>query len=176
MHTQTDTATSNSAVLNAVDAKMIALAAALTKLDNLTAKRVALAESLATLKREEAGHLRDHDVDENTAVQNLIQVRGRADVQTARANSLDHEIQEQKAAAVRIGNDAGSAAQNLFSQLLANRTATVTRIFDENFKMPYSAAFPKSHLIEESKLVRETRDLLSPRFSSIHVPTDDRLV
>jgi len=39
------------------------------------------------------------------AVQNLIQVRGRADVQSARLNSLDHEIQEQKAAAVRIGND-----------------------------------------------------------------------
>ncbi len=96
-------------------------------------------------------------------------------MQEARLNSLTDQIKEQRATVVSIGNDAGSAAQNLFSQLLANRTATVTRIFDENFKMPYSAAFPKSHLIEESKLVRETRNLLSPRFSSSHVPTDYRI-
>src|SRR5258708_33896140 len=108
----------------------------------LTAKRVARAESLATLKREEAGHLCDHDVDENPAVQNLIQVRGRADVQSARLNSLDHEIQEQKAAAVLIGNDAGRAAPNLFRQLLANRTATGTPIFHDTFTPPHNALFP----------------------------------
>ena len=167
--------TNNNDVLGVVDSKMAELNSALARLDDLVGRRAVLIESVADLKKQETEHLRNDDADENAVVESLTTLRGRIDVQTARASSLSSQIEEQKATVVSVGNGFGSAAQNLFSQLLAHRTATATRIFDDHFKMPYSAAFPKSHLIEESKLVRQTRDLLSPRFNSIHVPTDDRI-
>jgi hypothetical protein len=96
-------------------------------------------------------------------------------VQQARVNSLNDQIKEQKAATVALGNTVGQVLQTLWYQLKANRTARVTRIFDQNFEMPFNAAFSKSTFIEDSRLVRETRDLLSPRFNSRHTPTDHRI-
>jgi hypothetical protein len=41
--------------------------------------------------------------------------------------------------------------------------------------MPHSAAFPKSLLIDGSKLVVAVANLSSPRFNAFHVPTDNRI-
>ncbi len=167
--------TNNNDVLGVVDGKMAELNSALTKLDDLTAKHAALTKSVADLKKQETEHLRNDAANEDDAVQTLIQLRGKVDVQQARANSLNDQIKEQKAATVGLGNTLGQVLQTLWYQLKANRTARVTRIFDQNFEMPFNAAFSKSTFIEDSRLVRETRDLLSPRFNSRHVPTVDRI-
>jgi len=166
---------SNNAVLNAVDAKMNELNAALARLDDLVAKRAALTESLATLRKLESQHLRDDAANENDAVQSLITVRARVDVQSARANSLDDQIKEQKAATVALGNTVGSVAHTLFMQLTAKRKNRATAIFDSNFVMPHAAAFPKSLLMDGSKLVVAVANLSSPRFNAFHIPTDDRI-
>ena len=79
-----ENASNNNAVLNAVDAKMNELNAALARLDDLVAKSAALTESLATLRKQESQHLRDDAANENDAVQSLITVRARVDLQSAR--------------------------------------------------------------------------------------------
>jgi chorismate mutase len=164
----------NKTVLDAVDAKMTALDTAIGKLDDLVKKRTALGESVADLKKQETEHLRNDDADENAVVESLTTLRARVDVQTARANSLDEQIKEQKAATVALGNTVGSVAHTLFMQLTANRKNRATAIFDSNFLMPHAATFPKSLLIDGSKLVVEIANL-SPRFNAFHVPTDNRI-
>jgi hypothetical protein len=138
-------------------------------------KRGALTESLAGLKKLEIEHLRNDAANEDDVVKNLIELRGHIDVQNARANSLDDQIKEQKAATVALGNTVGSVAHTLFMQLTANRKNRATAIFDTNFVMPHAAAFPKSLLIDGSKLVVAVANLSSPRFNTYHVPTDDRI-
>ena len=165
---------SNTAVLSAVDAKMNELNAALGRLDDLTERRVALTESLAALKKQETEHLRNDGANEDEAVQSLITVRAKTDVQSARLASLDDQIREQKATTVALGNTVGSVAHTLFMQLTANRKNRATAIFDSNFLMPHAATFPKSLLIDGSKLVVEIANL-SPRFNAFHVPTDNRI-
>jgi hypothetical protein len=59
MPTQTETATNNSAILNAVDGKMAELNSLLVRLDDLAAKHSVLSESVAAFKQEEIGHLRN---------------------------------------------------------------------------------------------------------------------
>jgi hypothetical protein len=174
MPTQTEIA-SNKAVLDSVDAKMAALDAAIVKLDDLVSKHAALVQSVSDLKQEEIGHLRNDLGDENDIVESLTTLRARIDVQSARANSLDEQIKEQKAATVALGNTVGSVAHTLFMQLTANRKNRATAIFDSNFLMPHAATFPKSLLIDGSKLVVAVANLSSPRFNTFHVPTDDRI-
>src|ERR1700704_907458 len=96
MPTQTEIAT-NKAVLDSVDTKMAALDAAIVKLDDLVEKRAALTGSVADLKKQEAEHLRNESANEDDAVKSLITVRGKADVQEARLNSLSDQIKEQRA-------------------------------------------------------------------------------
>ena len=122
---------SNTAVLSAVDAKMNELNAALGRLDDLTERRVALTESLAALKKQETEHLRNDGANEDEAVQSLITVRAKTDVQSARLASLDDQIREQKATTVALGNTVGSVAHTLFMQLTANR---------KNRQPPFSTA------------------------------------
>jgi hypothetical protein len=174
MPTQTEIAT-NKAVLDSVDAKMAALDAAIVKLDDLVAKHVALSESLASLRKQEIQHLRDDTADENAAVERLIQLRARCDVQSARVASLDSQIKEQRAQVIAIGNSAGEAAHNLWHQLKGNRTARATRVFDSNFEMPWAAHFPKSQFIESSKLVVAIANLSMPSFTDHSRKTDDRI-
>jgi chorismate mutase len=174
MPTQAETVANNTPVLDVVDAKMAALDAALARLDDLSAKRAALAESVADLKKQEAEHLRNDAANEDDAVQNLIQLRARIDVQSARVASLDNQIKEQQAQVVSIGNDAGNAANTLWRQLVANRSARALAIFDANFEMPWGARFPKSEFIDNSKLVREIRHL-SPRFADYQKPVENRI-
>jgi chorismate mutase len=173
MPTQTEIAT-NKAVLDSVDAKMAALDAAIVKLDDLVEKRAALTGSVADLKKQEAEHLRNESANEDDAVKSLITVRGKADVQEARLNSLSDQIKEQRASVVSIGNDAGNCAHTLFRQLVANRSARAERIFDDHFRMPFGAPIAKRHFIEDSRLVREVANL-SPRFGDHSKPTNDRI-
>ena len=79
---------SNTAVLSAVDAKMNELNAALGRLDDLTERRVALTESLAALKKQETEHLRNDGANEDEAVQSLITVRAKTDVQKCEASQF----------------------------------------------------------------------------------------
>jgi hypothetical protein len=171
---QSETVANNKAVLDSVDTKMAGLNVTIVKLDDLVAKRAALTESVANLKQEEVGHLRNDDANEDDAVQNLIQIRAKIDVQTARIASLDNQIKEQQATVVSIGNDAGNCAHTLFRQLVANRSARAERIFDDHFRMPFGAPIPKRHFIEDSRLVREIANL-SPRFGDHSKPTNDRI-
>jgi hypothetical protein len=171
---QTEIVANNKTVLDSVDLKMAAVDAALARLDDLTAKRAGLTESLADLRKQETGHLRNDAANEDDAVQNLIQVRAKADVQTARIASLDNQIKEQQATVVSVGNDVGNCANTLWRQLVANRSARALSIFDSNFEMPWGAHFPKSQFIESSKLVRQIANL-SPHFGDHSKPTDARI-
>jgi hypothetical protein len=114
---------------------MAAVDAAIARLDDVIAKRAGLTESLAGLKKQEIEHLRNDAANEDDAVQNLIQLRARIDVQSARVNSLDSQIKEQQATVVSVGNDAGNAANTLWRQLVANRSARALAIFDSNSRV-----------------------------------------
>src|SRR2546430_14237935 len=107
VNNQAETVT-NKTVLDAVDTKMAALDAAIARLDDLVSKRSALVQSVSNLKQEEVGHLCNDAANEDDAVQNLIQLRARIDVQSARVSSLDSQIKEQQATVVSVGNDAGN--------------------------------------------------------------------
>ncbi|HZC35599.1 MAG TPA: hypothetical protein VE242_08300 [Chthoniobacterales bacterium] len=96
----------NAAVIAAVDAKRTSLDTAIARLDELAAKRSALAESVGDLKKQEAEHLRDEAANEDEAVRRLVEVRARVDVQVAGLNSLDGQIKEQRAQVISIGNSA----------------------------------------------------------------------
>jgi hypothetical protein len=107
MPNQTEIAT-NKAVLDSVDTKMATLDAAIAWLDDLVARRAALTDSVADLRKQETGYLRNDGTNEDDAVQSLIQLRVRIDVQSARVASLDSQIEEQQATVVSVGTDAGN--------------------------------------------------------------------
>jgi hypothetical protein len=119
-------------------------------------------------------YLRNEAANEDDAVQNLIQVRARIDVQTARIASLDCQIKEQQGQIISVGNNAGSSPHGLFMRLTANRSARAERIFDDHFRTPFGAPIPKRHFIEDSRLVREVANL-APGFADYHKPVERRI-
>ena len=88
--------TTNNAVIDAVNGKLQTLDSEISRLDELVAKHSSLSESVADLRKKENEHLRDEALTEDQAVAKLIEVRARADVQSARLNSLNDQIKEQQ--------------------------------------------------------------------------------
>jgi hypothetical protein len=152
--------TTNAAVIAAVDGKLQTLDSEIGRLDELTGRRSSLAESIGSLKAQEAEHLRNEQIPEDEAVQKLIEVRSRADVQSTRLNSLNDQIREQQAKVVSVGDDASNSVNNLFSQLRAHRSAQVLRVFDQHFELPLGARVSRTELAESSKPVRAIANLL----------------
>jgi PAS domain S-box-containing protein len=140
------------------------------------ARHSSLIESISSLKAQESQHLRDELIPEDQAVERLIEIRSRADVQGARASNLAAQIEEQQATVVSAGDDASNGIANLFHQLRTHRSAQALAVFDQHFEMPLGARFSKDDLVANSKPVRAIANLLpSAHFGHHDRPAAQRI-